>query len=77
MAIGAKVVSETLVGSDDLSSDGFDIVEEFADRFEVIEIQILFGDLGGVVGGEDFHFHDVSLRVIGPHLFAADVAGKM
>jgi hypothetical protein len=80
VAIGAEVEAEVLAGGLDrarFDQPVFLIAKELADGFHVVVVEVLFGDLRGVVSGEDFHLHDKAAIVADRELLAANITRDM
>src|SRR5262245_13149691 len=78
MTGGTQIVAKFLIrGSEFLIGRGFVIGENLADFVEVVCVQVILGQLGWIVRGEHFHFHDETGPCTRRHLFAAKVAREM
>jgi hypothetical protein len=75
-AFGAKVVTEVLKGRFRESGVGhtlLHVMQKLADRFHVVLVKVRFGDLGGVVGGENFNLDYIPTVVIRLKILATEI----
>src|SRR6516162_10267162 len=64
---GTKIVAKVLLRVVDLfESVLFHFSQQLANRLHVVFVEVLFGDLGGIVRGKELHLHHVALIVSGP-----------
>jgi dolichol-phosphate mannosyltransferase len=72
----AEVVAEILVrglGRRRVGEVLLHVADQLTDRLHVVLVEVGFGDLGGVVGGEDLDFHHIPMVLPGPELLAAEI----